>query len=357
MLFLSSDLSANALGRSYSLWLCAQQLGWEVRVRGPADGPLWAPLRSTAFADACRPTPPGRRAPPTLFEDASWAELLVAVKELPPSLGTALRLVRTVRRPVLLDIDDPDLDVARANLSRRARLGLVHPRHVLSGHHPYQLSSLRRRSRSLPCMTSNPSLQARHGGVVVPHARPPGPSPLVSAGVRPVVTFIGTPQPYKGVEILREAVSRLSGRGYTLRITATPDGPVPPWEDWVGETTLERGLAMVAGGDIVALPSLHAGYAPAQLPVKLIDAMLAGRAIVASDLAPMRWALGGAGVLVEPGSVEDLARGLLELEDPKTRSDLGTAARRRALDRFIPATVAPALAAAAEATWETSRQQ
>ncbi len=94
----------------------------------------------------------------------------------------------------------------------------------------------------------------------------------------------------------------------------------------------------------MALPSLDQGYAPAQVPVKLIDAMHAGRAVVASDLPPVRWALGDAGLLVPPGSVGQLSAALVKLADPEVRARLGQAARSRALERFVPGAVSPVVA-------------
>jgi glycosyltransferase involved in cell wall biosynthesis len=73
--------------------------------------------------------------------------------------------------------------------------------------------------------------------------------------------------------------------------------------------------------------------------------MLAGRAIVASDLPPIRWALGDTGLLAQPGDLDSLTRALQTLRDPAERTRLGALARERALNMFTPASVAPAFAA------------
>ena len=98
----------------------------------------------------------------------------------------------------------------------------------------------------------------------------------------------------------------------------------------------------------MAVPSLRKRYGPGQLPVKLIDGMMAGRAVIASDLAPLKWALGGTGLIVRSGSVGSLVNGLLELEDLRTREALGREARLRALGTFVPAVIAPVLRSACE---------
>ncbi|MCG3196832.1 MAG: D-inositol-3-phosphate glycosyltransferase [bacterium] len=66
-------------------------------------------------------------------------------------------------------------------------------------------------------------------------------------------------------------------------------------------------------------------------PLKVAEYLAAGKAIVASRVGEVPWMTGGAAVLVEPGSVEDLARGIAELlECPDKRRELGLAARARA---------------------------
>ena len=96
---------------------------------------------------------------------------------------------------------------------------------------------------------------------------------------------MGSVRPHKGVELLREAVEHAGD----MRLTITDDPPpsARPNENWTGLTSLAVGLELVNRADIVAIPSLPWIYGY-QLPVKLIDAMLAGRAIVASDLPPIR---------------------------------------------------------------------
>jgi polysaccharide biosynthesis protein PelF len=65
------------------------------------------------------------------------------------------------------------------------------------------------------------------------------------------------------------------------------------------------------------------------LPFALLEAMSAGRAIVASDVPPIREALGDAGILVE--SADDTVAAIRRLHaDSRLRRALGEAARSRA---------------------------
>ena len=76
----------------------------------------------------------------------------------------------------------------------------------------------------------------------------------------------------------------------------------------------------MATADIIALPSLDVTWAKAQLPAKLMDAMMHGRVVVASDIAPIRWALGEPALLVPAGDVSALVTSLKRLADPELRA-------------------------------------
>ena len=84
--------------------------------------------------------------------------------------------------------------------------------------------------------------------------------------------------------------------------------------------------------DVVAMPSLREG-----LPITLIEAAFAGRAILASHVGgiPELVEHDRSGLLVRPDDVEALAHGLGRLvRDRKLRTTLGREARRQALGRF-----------------------
>jgi glycosyltransferase involved in cell wall biosynthesis len=148
------------------------------------------------------------------------------------------------------------------------------------------------------------------------------------------VAFIGTNRPHKGIKQLRGAVAELAAVGFRLVITDAAPSDAREWEEWIGPTTLKRGLEIVHGCDIVATPSLRQPYAFGQVPVKLIDAMLAARPVVVSHVGPMPWAVGNGGILVKPGSQQSLVRALKRLADPSERERLGMLGRQLALDRY-----------------------
>jgi glycosyltransferase involved in cell wall biosynthesis len=326
----------NTLGRAYALWLAAEELGWETRFVAPSIASPWAPLQDETRFIA------------TLTEDADgaarWADMLVALKPWPGSLDVALALGKRHGKEVAVDIDDPDWE-AVYGLSRKRQV-LNFAKHARRGTVPIRDYRLRlKTSRARHVLVSNPALHRWYPGArVVPHARAARDGALPHKRTDDVeVAFVGTVTLHKGIDVLREAVARAGG----MRLTVTggrPDDALPH-ETWLGETSLAEGLALIDAADIVALPSRSWAYGIGQLPAKLIDAMMAGRAIVASDVGPISWALGGTGLLVSPGSVDELAAALERLRSPELRTELGSAAHRRAVDCFTPAAVAPALAA------------
>ena len=83
-------------------------------------------------------------------------------------------------------------------------------------------------------------------------------------------------------------------------------------------------------GDIVVLSSVSEGF-----PYSIVEAMMAGKAIVATDVGGVSEALGPAGIVIPPQDPERLARAICYLlENPLECASLGQEARERALTYF-----------------------
>lgn len=95
--------------------------------------------------------------------------------------------------------------------------------------------------------------------------------------------------------------------------------------------------ALLAAADIFTLPSHFEG-----LPMSVIEAMLTGLPVVATDISGPREQVvaGETGLLVPPRRVAPLARALQKLAaDPDLRARMGAAGRARALERYDEARI------------------
>jgi len=176
-----------------------------------------------------------------------------------------------------------------------------------------------------------------HNGVPPP---PPSAAPAPGpAGRSPVVLCVANLMPYKGHGDLLAAAERLHHRGVRFTLVLVGDGPARAELEAQAERTgadvrflgpRDDVPALMAGADVVVLPSLTEGLSNA-----VLEAMAAGRPVVATDVGGTREALGDAGVLVSPGSPGELADGLGGvLGDREAALRLAARARERVASLF-----------------------
>ena len=99
------------------------------------------------------------------------------------------------------------------------------------------------------------------------------------------------------------------------------------------EGAVPDSMHAIAAGHVVALSSISEG-----LPFTVIEAMMAGRATVNTDVGGVAEVVGTdgeAGLLVHPRDPRQLADGIIALlQDPDRRQAMGRKARARALELF-----------------------
>lgn len=168
------------------------------------------------------------------------------------------------------------------------------------------------------------------------------PAPLPSA---PSVLFVGSLSERKGVRELVPAFARARAALGGATLVLAGDGELRPWVEAEGRRLGLDGSLAVAGpvphGEV---PALMAGSSLVCLPSRgepfgmtVLEAMAAGRAVVACDAGGPRYLVDGerGGRLVAPGDVGGLADALVELlADPAGLERMGAFNRGRAERSF-----------------------
>jgi glycosyltransferase involved in cell wall biosynthesis len=160
---------------------------------------------------------------------------------------------------------------------------------------------------------------------------------------QPLVVALARLSYEKGIDTLIEAASLLATVVPTARFVVVGDGPERPA---LAERINLHGLhdvfrlagfhddvwTALAAADVFCLPSHSEG-----MPNALLEAMIAGRPIVASAVGGVIEAIrsGENGLLAEPGRPASLAAALRAMiEDPVSAARMAESARRTALGRF-----------------------
>lgn len=145
----------------------------------------------------------------------------------------------------------------------------------------------------------------------------------------------------KGVQFLLQALQQ-GPLDHVVHIVG--DGPYRPqleklarevpdrvvFHGWVDNDSPELKY-LYASASVFVFPSIAENF-----PISLLEAMLSGAAIVASDLPACREVLGDAALYTRAGDVESLRKYLLCLvNDSEKRDRYASLARRRVLDSFV----------------------
>lgn len=180
------------------------------------------------------------------------------------------------------------------------------------------------------------------------HGVPPVGSVHVERGPEPVLLTIARHDPVKGLDVLLEAFVSVPPPTRLVLVGSGPEGEAlrrqchglglddrvefreVPWD--------QRAADIMSCYDGLVLPSRLEGF-----PVTIIEAMLSGLPVVATDVGSVREAVvpGETGWIVEPEDPEALAAAIVEMvADPGRASRMGQNARRIAESKFtIDATI------------------
>lgn len=323
------DVAGNALGRALVL---ADLLGGdEVRIVGFGEH-IWPPAAHLPITALQPPRTNGQL--PAAIRDLHRAlrheSIIFSSKTRVLSYGLAA-VVRG-KRPHLLDIDDLE------HAFVRRRLGWL--RQLIEPDREPVTRYLEKIPAALDAVTvASRALQRRFGGTWIPHVRNrSGYAELAkrnAAVVREgfhlqghfVLGFVGTPRVHKGLQTVAAALAHLDDQTTLVVAGAAPYDPeIRVLEGLargrvraIGPVALPDVPGVLGACDVVLIPQLPSTASTYQSPAKLLDAMAAGSAIVASDIGDAAEILGSSGVLVKAGDPDALAQVIIALRGDPAR--------------------------------------
>ncbi len=249
----------------------------------------------------------------------------------PELLPAALWLARTSGRPVVYDVHE--------YLGRTTRTKRWLPAPL---RRPLALGAERaerRLARRLDgVVTANEDLAARFAAAgaraVAVTNSPwadafPAPAPMPDD---PVVLYVGGLGPLRGLEVMREAFPEVTVPGARLVLAGPGDpGEMPPGVTALGLVDHSAVPGLLAACRVAWIPLQRHGNYDRAVPTKLVEAMAAGRPVVASDLGRMGAMVraAGCGLVVPPGDPAAHAAAIDGLlGDPDLAARMGAAGRR-----------------------------
>ncbi len=176
---------------------------------------------------------------------------------------------------------------------------------------------------------------------VSPETYVPRPRP---AGAPLTVVSVARIDPVKDIETLIRAAAVVKQAMPEVKFMVYGGVSVPSYHQRCIEVRDELGLqdtfifaghvndvpAAYGTADVVVLSSITEGF-----PYAVVEAMMSGRAVVATDVGGTREACDGVGLLVQPRNPDEMAAAVLKLlRDPALRHTLAEEARERALAYF-----------------------
>lgn len=160
----------------------------------------------------------------------------------------------------------------------------------------------------------------------------------------PISLYVGNLEPYQGIDLLLEAQALIepSKRGNLFIIGGTPEAiqayqskvdylGLQPYVRFLGQRPVDMLYAYLRQADILCSPRLKG----VNTPMKIYSYMLAGRAILATDIASHSQVLdSGSALLVAPDPLEMAEGWAFLIASPELRDDLGNQATAHAATHY-----------------------
>ncbi|MCU0735720.1 MAG: glycosyltransferase [Methylotetracoccus sp.] len=162
-----------------------------------------------------------------------------------------------------------------------------------------------------------------------------------------MIAYVGSFQPYEGLDILVKAMRLIAARRDRVHLLIVGDGPersgletlvenekIQPHVTFTGRIPHNRVKEIYAVADLLVYPRVATLTTQLTTPLKPLEALSMQKAVIASNLPAMRELICDqvTGVLFEPGSSSDLAEKALKLlSDLPLRIRLGSEGRSMVL--------------------------
>jgi glycosyltransferase involved in cell wall biosynthesis len=200
------------------------------------------------------------------------------------------------------------------------------------------------------------------GVIAVPNGADPAGFPRAARhDSGPSIVFLGHPKPWHGGDRLPHITAQLCERFPTLQVVVVGGGPgaaeILDAAADLGVVDRVRVTGPVAHGAIAAhLEGASIGIAPYPpsdffyfSPLKVVEYMMAGLPVVTTDVGDVADTVRTAGIVVPPGSVDELVEACAYLlERPELRRHMGAVGRSRALTHHTWDAVAERIESAAQ---------
>ncbi len=161
--------------------------------------------------------------------------------------------------------------------------------------------------------------------------------PSASPDARPTLIFTGNLAEYQGIDLMLMAFGKAVARIPEARLRIASDSSFEPYEALARELGIRQQVDIIPSPGFADLPELLAGSSVAVnpridcdgIPVKLLNYMASGRAVVSFDSSAPGVVHGQTGWLAASGDTSALANGMVSLlTQPVMARALGEASRK-----------------------------
>ena len=155
--------------------------------------------------------------------------------------------------------------------------------------------------------------------------------------------YVGPIIPRKGILYLIEAIHKVKEKYESITLFIVGEGPDRiQYEELSSNLGLDKNIIFAGfvselnlksryeNCDIFVFPSLNEGFGQV-----LVEAMVFGKAIIATNSSSIPEIIGDSGILIEPKNTDDLASAIITLiDDENLRIELGNKAYKRVMEKY-----------------------